>query len=42
MLLQERELGQKFVVDTTLTTDLSKAGSSDELGDTVDYASVYG
>lgn len=39
--LQERDLGQKFVVDATLAADLSKAGLSDNLSDTIDYASVY-
>ena len=38
---QERVLGQKFVVDATLEADLSAAGASDALCDTVNYASVY-
>ncbi len=37
----ERELGQRFVVDLELSKDLSAAGSSDDLGMTVNYASVF-
>lgn len=39
--LQEQKLGQKFVVDATLTTNLESAGTSDDLKDSVDYAAVY-
>lgn len=39
--LQENRLGQKFVVDATLLTDLSHAGKSDDLRRTVNYAQVY-
>jgi len=39
--VQERRLGQKFMVDATLTTDLREAGRSDDLGHTIDYAAVY-
>lgn len=38
---QENTLGQKFVVDATLTTDLSHAGKSDDIARTVNYAAVY-
>ena len=38
---EERELGQPFVVDLELETDLSIAGASDDLGDTINYAEVY-
>lgn len=38
---QERRLGQKFVVDATLETSLQKAGCSDDLNDTINYAAVY-
>ena len=38
---EERALGQRFTVDVTLTTDLRRAGQSDELGDTVSYSAVY-
>lgn len=38
---EERKLGQRFYVDTILVLDLSKAGGSDDLDDTINYASVY-
>ena len=38
---QENKLGQKFVVDATLQCDLERAGLSDELEHTVNYAAVY-
>lgn len=38
---QENRLGQKFVVDATLVTDLSHAGKSDDIARTVNYAAVY-
>ena len=40
-LPSERELGQRFVVDLELGLDLSSAGRSDALADTVNYARVY-
>ncbi len=39
-LPEERVLGQWFEVDLTLWLDLSQAGCSDRLEDTVDYRSV--
>lgn len=39
--LQENKLGQKFLVDATLFCDLQRAGTSDDLRHTVDYAAVY-
>jgi dihydroneopterin aldolase len=39
--VQEKSLGQKFVVDATLYTCLQKAGKSDDLQDTIDYAQIY-
>lgn len=33
----ERETGQVFIVDVTIYADLTAAGASDKLGDTVDY-----
>lgn len=39
-LPEERKLGQKFFVDLELNLDLSKAGNSDELSDTVDYPKI--
>ena len=38
---EERELGQRFVVDLDLEKDLSAAGLSDDLTQTVNYASAY-
>lgn len=37
----ERMNGQDFFVDVMLKLELKKAGQSDELTDTVDYAAVY-
>jgi dihydroneopterin aldolase len=37
----ENELGQKFIVDIELECDLSTAGVSDDLNDTLDYVAVY-
>lgn len=39
-LPEERKLGQKFLIDLELNLDLSKAGKSDELADTVDYPKI--
>lgn len=36
----ERQLGQRFLVDVTLSLDLQRAGMSDNLSDTVDYGMV--
>lgn len=36
----EQQLGQWFAVDITFWTDLSKAGETDELSDTLDYSQV--
>jgi dihydroneopterin aldolase len=36
----ERELGQEFVVDVTLSVDLSKAAETDDLADTIDYGAL--
>ncbi len=38
---EERELGQMFVVDLTVETDLSAPGRSDKLSDTINYSEVY-
>ncbi|KQL47074.1 dihydroneopterin aldolase [Brevibacillus choshinensis] len=37
----EAELGQRFYVDLALSLDLSKAGASDDLNDTVNYAEIF-
>jgi dihydroneopterin aldolase len=36
----ENRLGQRFVVDLELKLDLSEAGASDRLSDTISYADV--
>ena len=40
-LNEEREQGQDFYVDVTLSLSLHSAGKSDELKNTVNYASVF-
>ena len=40
VLAHEREYGQRFVVDVALGVDLSVAGASDDLTDTVDYGGL--
>ncbi len=40
-LPEERENGQIFLVDAELFLDLGRAGKSDALEDTVDYAAVF-
>lgn len=37
---EEKEKGQPFILDITLYTDVSKAGKSDRLEDTVNYSKV--
>jgi dihydroneopterin aldolase len=37
----EKETGRRFEVDCELSVDLARAGKSDELEDTIDYAAVY-
>ena len=38
---KEREFGQHFVVDIEVSADLSLAGTSDRLEDTVDYTKLH-
>ncbi|MEI2733027.1 MAG: 2-amino-4-hydroxy-6-hydroxymethyldihydropteridine diphosphokinase [Dermatophilaceae bacterium] len=40
VLADERATGQEFFVDVAIEVDLSRAGVSDELADTVDYSAV--
>ncbi|KAL2345320.1 hypothetical protein Fmac_006605 [Flemingia macrophylla] len=40
--LEERNLGQKFLVDIDAWMDLKKAGKSDQLTNTVSYTDIYG
>lgn len=37
----EKTLGQKFFIDGELYLDLTKAGKSDDVGDTVNYGEIY-
>lgn len=41
VLREEEVLGQIFIVDIDLYADLSKAGKSDQVEDTINYAEVY-
>ncbi|XP_072993333.1 dihydroneopterin aldolase 2-like [Typha latifolia] len=38
---EEKKLGQKFVVDVDAWLDLSTAGETDDLADTVSYTHIY-
>ena len=38
---EERKLEQKFRVDVEVEVDLSKAGNSDKLDDTINYVKIY-
>jgi len=38
---EEQVLGQRFLIDMDLFLDLSQAGSSDKVGDTIHYGEVY-
>lgn len=38
---EENRLGQRFVVDMTVETDLSKAGENDDLQQSINYAELY-
>jgi len=38
---EETRLGQRFAVDLTVELDLSKAGKSDELEHSINYAELY-
>lgn len=39
---EENRLGQRFVVDLIIETDLSAAGKSDQLDDSINYGELYG
>lgn len=41
VLPEEKELGQRFVIDLDLGINLEEAGKSDEVEKTVNYAEVY-
>ena len=38
---EERVLGQEYLVDLTVELDLSRAGRSDRLEDTISYTHIY-
>jgi len=38
---EENKLGQRFLVDVDLFTDVKKAGKSDDMNDSIDYGYVY-
>lgn len=38
---EEKLMGQKFIIDVELTLDLRKAGSTDDLAHTPNYADIY-
>ena len=38
---EERVLGQRFVVDVSISLDLHQPGASDQLDDTVSYSDLY-
>lgn len=40
-LPEEKFLGQRFVIDLTLTTDITEAARTDDLAATVDYSAVF-
>lgn len=39
---EERKLGQRFLVDLELFTDLKKAGKSDDMNDSIHYGEAFG
>lgn len=41
VLSEETRLGQRFIVDLTVYTDLKKAGESDNLQDSINYAELF-
>ena len=40
-LVEENTLGQRFLVDLTLTLDIAEAARTDKLDATVDYVRIY-
>jgi dihydroneopterin aldolase len=41
VLPEEQTLGQRFIVDLEIQTDLREAGASDDLAQTLNYAEVF-
>jgi 7,8-dihydroneopterin aldolase/epimerase/oxygenase len=42
VMAHEEKVGQRFVIDLELTTDLATASRSDKLADTVNYGAIVG
>lgn len=38
---EEKAMGQKFIIDVELSLDLKKAGLSDDIANTLNYADIY-
>lgn len=38
---EEKKLGQRYIVDVELHTDLKAAGKSDQITDSIDYGEVF-
>lgn len=38
---EEKKLGQRFIVDAELETSLQKAGTTDNMEDSINYGNVY-
>lgn len=38
---EETKLGQRFIVDVIVETDLAKAGHSDDLEDSINYGEIF-
>ncbi|HLR02666.1 MAG TPA: dihydroneopterin aldolase [Virgibacillus sp.] len=38
---EENKLGQRFYTDVTLYTDLTTAGKTDDMNDSIDYGDIY-
>ena len=40
VMAHEEKVGQRFIIDLDLTTDLAPAGASDKLADTTSYSAI--
>lgn len=38
---EEKAMGQKFIIDVELSLDLKKAGVTDDIANTLNYADIY-
>jgi dihydroneopterin aldolase len=38
---EEKQIGQKYLVDLTISVDLRKPGESDRINDTISYTDLY-